>query len=177
MPIDPVKVRAEIDSDPAGRGYADNAGSDNVIADLMNERIFNGRKPVRADAIEFVAWFRNLKPRIAQHAGIIPHLPPAAGTEPPVILACYQVVDIFSHPGQMLDEDLPQFTGAMDILQAAGLLDTLDATGAVLIPGADNRAAIMALADTLVSRAEIIAEQIGVYAEVDDISAAMNLEQ
>lgn len=177
MPIDPVKVRAEIDTDPAGRGYGDNIGSDNVIADLMNERIFPGRKHVRADAVEYVAWFRNLKPRIAQHAGIIPHLPPTAGTEFTVILACYQVVDIFNHPNQMLDEDLPQFAGAMDILLSAGLLDTLDATGTILIPGAANRAEIMALADTLVSRAEIIAGHIGAYAEVDDISAAMNLEK
>lgn len=172
MPLDPVKVLQEIEDDPAGRDYAAHEGNDGEIADLMNERIFKGRKLVRTGDIEHIARVNNLKPRIAQHAGLIPHLPPPDGTNPGIILSCYLVIDIFSFPDQHIDLDLPAVRGMLDTLQMVGLLDTLDGTGAVVIAGADNRAAIEALADTLVSRAEIIAGELGIDATGYDISAA-----
>lgn len=171
MPLDPAKVLAEIEDDPAGRDYAAHGGNDGEIADLMNERIFKGRKLVPAAAVESVARLRGLKPRIAQHAGLIWYLPPTEGTAPTVILSCYQVIDIFNNPSQLLDLDLPIVRGALDTLQGAGLLDTLDDTGAIVVPGEDNRNAIEALADTLVSRAEILFG-IGTDATGDDVSAA-----
>lgn len=171
MTLDPVRVRQELDDDPAGRDYATHEGNDGEQSDLMNERIFKGRKLVRTGDVEIIARTNFLKPRIAQHAGLIPHLPPPDGTNPGIILSCYLVIDIFSFPDQRLDLDLPAVRGMLDTLQTAGLLDTLDSTGAVLISGADNRAAIEALADTLVSRAEILFGP-GIDATGDDISAA-----
>jgi hypothetical protein len=171
MSLDPVRVRQELDDDPAGRDYAAHEGNDGEQCDLMNERIFKGRKLVRTGDVEIIARTNFLKPRIAQYAGLIPHLPPPDGTNPGIILSSYLVIDIFSFPDQRLDLDLPAVRGMLDTLQAAGLLDTLDSTGAVLISGADNRAAIEALADTLVSRTEILFG-LGIDATGDDISAA-----
>jgi hypothetical protein len=174
MTLEPTTIRAEIDEDPAGRGYANYLDSDNVIEQLINEKIYSGRKLVPASQVEFLAWVRNLKPRIAQHAGVIPHLPPTEGTSPIVVLACYMVTDIFNKPAQLLDLDLTQVKSALDILQTAALLDTLNpANGEILIPGEQNRAEIDALANTLVSRAEIIAENIGTYIDSTQISEAL----
>lgn len=173
--MDDAALRREIDTDPAGRGYAQPVLDDNLVAvtDLLNERIFPGRKRVPVGDVLTLARTRGLIPRIRQFAGVVPHFPPPDGTPPAVQLAALAAVDLFETPERLVDLDLPEVAYVLTGLEQAGLLTSYAPDGTVWSTGADNLAAIRALGDTRYSRAELALEQPGVVPSHSDVARAL----
>lgn len=173
--MDDAALRNEINTDPTGRGYAQPVLDGNLVAvaDLLNERIFPGRKQVSVGDILALARTRGLIPRIRQYAGIVPHFAPPDGTPPSAQLAALAAVDLFETPERLADLDLPEVAYVLAGLEQATLLTSYAPDGTVWSSGADNLAAIRALGDTKYSRAELVLKQPGVTVGHADVARVL----
>jgi hypothetical protein len=173
--MDDAALKREIDTDPAGRGYAQHVLDGNLVAvaDLLNEPVVPGRRQVPVGDVLALARTRGLVPRIRQFAGVVPHFAPPAGVTPTTQLAALAAVDLFETPDRLVDLDLPEVATVLAALEQADLLTSRAPDGTVLVTGAANRAAINALGDTKYSRAELALGEPGIAPGHADMARAL----
>lgn len=148
-------LRTELETDPGERGYAAllAAGNDPGLADLLNARTIAGRVTIAPDVLRAALMNLGVWTRLCVIRRV---------TETPAEIggAADTVIDVCTPGGlQRVDLDAPAATQLFDLFVTAELLD------------ADDRAYLLALADTLISRAEELLGA-GITVSRDDIAGA-----
>jgi hypothetical protein len=152
-------LKTEFETDPTERGYAPHlaSGADNQLADLINARTLAARRWVPTDVLRAHLFTAGIWPRL--WAVIYTEAAPAE-----LKAACRFVIDATDPKGLLaLDLDLPACVLLFGTFQAPE----------VNLLSAPESAALLALADTLVSRAEVVLEEVGTAVQVDEIAQAL----
>ena len=154
MPIDHVKLRTELQTDPAALGYAPlvAAGSDGAVADLLNRANRSGRRPVSVrDLLRWAAKTGVLADIVGASQSAV--MPKGARA---VALAALKLLE-------RLD------TLDLDDLDIRAMLDALVAAGVMTAVQRDD---LLTLGNATVSRAE---QLFGLGAIVDHLDVARAL--
>lgn len=141
-------LEAEIRNDPEGIGYGAMDRAERLdVLNAPDMRWGTRRDPhVRKERLQQFCFERNLvAPWKAAMRAEEPHLAALADTANQLI---------FGSELNPINVDNPAFLAQVDALVNAGLFDTRDGTGSVIVPGSANKSAVLSLADVPLSRAE-----------------------